>query len=79
MQLAMIITPPSPNLDAALAILADGQPRRASEIFAEGCSAGSSTRTAKAATGFTKTSAFTSSGRWSLGRSQREPSVALGL
>lgn len=40
MQPGLVMGPPSPNIDAALSILADGQPRSASEIFAEGVKCG---------------------------------------
>ena len=40
MQSAPIMGPPSPNLDAALSILADGQPWSATELFAEGVKRG---------------------------------------
>lgn len=40
MQPHPIMRPPSPNLDAELSILADGQPRSAAEIFAEGVKRG---------------------------------------
>lgn len=37
---AWIMSPRSPTLDAALSILADGKPRSATEIFAEGVKRG---------------------------------------